>query len=82
MDCRCCKHWYSCPCGKSGHDRGTSVGYSSGVCTEWEESKLRTYIELIKEGVTPWSRFTIFLRIVWNSIPRRRLYWRNGKRYD
>lgn len=36
-DCRNCKQWESCPCGKEGHKNGTSIGYSIGECKEYEE---------------------------------------------
>ncbi len=31
-DCRDCVEWDTCPCGKEGHEKGTSMGYSSGEC--------------------------------------------------
>lgn len=34
-DCRNCKHYESCPCGKKGHDKGTSIGYSIGECKDY-----------------------------------------------
>lgn len=37
MDCRDCQEWESCPCGKIGHDKGTSIGYSIGECTHYKE---------------------------------------------
>lgn len=37
MDCRDCKEWFSCPCGKPGHDKGTSIGYDSGNCSDYKE---------------------------------------------
>lgn len=36
MDCRNCKHYDSCPCGKSGHEKGTSIGFSIGECKDYE----------------------------------------------
>lgn len=36
MDCRDCKEWESCPCGKDGHEKGTSQGYSIGECKDFE----------------------------------------------
>ena len=33
-DCRNCKHWETCPCGKQGHENGTSIGYSIGECKD------------------------------------------------
>lgn len=36
-DCRDCKHWNTCPCGKQGHDKGVSIGYSNGQCKDYEE---------------------------------------------
>lgn len=35
-DCRNCKQYGSCPCGKRGHDNGTSIGYSIGECKDFE----------------------------------------------
>ena len=37
-DCRNCVYWITCPCGKSGHDKGTSIGYSIGECKRYKES--------------------------------------------
>ena len=38
-DCRNCTQWETCPCGKSGHEKGTSIGYSIGQCTEFKEKR-------------------------------------------
>ena len=35
-DCRKCKKWEDCPCGKEGHESGTSQGYSIGECKDFE----------------------------------------------
>lgn len=35
-DCRDCKKWNDCECGKKGHDNGTSIGYSAGECAEYD----------------------------------------------
>lgn len=35
VDCRNCKYWDICPCGKSGHEKGTSLGYSIGECKNY-----------------------------------------------
>lgn len=35
-DCRDCKKWEDCPCGKEGHENGTSIGYSIGECKNYE----------------------------------------------
>jgi len=35
-DCRNCKRWDECPCGKEGHTNGTSIGYSIGECKDYE----------------------------------------------
>ena len=37
-DCRNCKRWNECPCGKEGHENGTSIGYSIGECKDYEPS--------------------------------------------
>ena len=37
-DCRNCKRWDECPCGKEGHKNGTSIGYSIGECKDYEPS--------------------------------------------
>lgn len=36
-DCRDCQEWESCPCGKIGHDKGTTIGYSIGECKHYKE---------------------------------------------
>lgn len=36
MDCRDCKEFEDCPCGKDGHKSGTSQGYSIGECKNFE----------------------------------------------
>ena len=38
-DCRNCQKWETCPCGESGHLNGTSIGYSTGECEEYEEKQ-------------------------------------------
>ena len=35
-DCRNCKKWDVCPCGKEGHENETSIGYSIGECKDYE----------------------------------------------
>ena len=35
-DCRDCKEYKDCPCGKDGHESGTSQGYSIGECKDFE----------------------------------------------
>ena len=36
-DCRDCVRWETCPCGKTGHEKGTSIGYSIGECKDYVE---------------------------------------------
>ena len=36
QDCRNCKDYEDCPCGKDGHESGTSQGYSIGECKNFE----------------------------------------------
>ena len=36
MDCRDCKKYEDCPCGKDGHESGTSQGYLIGECKDFE----------------------------------------------
>ncbi len=38
MDCRDCKKFEVCSCGKVGHENGTSQGYSIGECEDFEET--------------------------------------------
>ena len=47
-DCRNCKKWESCPCGKEGHDNGTSIGYSIGECKEYEQQPCEDYLKMRK----------------------------------
>lgn len=35
-DCRNCKKWSDCECGRKGHINGTSIGYSIGECKDYE----------------------------------------------
>lgn len=35
-DCRDCKEFEDCSCGKKGHDNGTSQGYSIGECEDFK----------------------------------------------
>ena len=37
-DCRNCKKWDDCECGRKGHINGTSIGYSIGECKDYEPS--------------------------------------------
>ena len=34
-DCRLCIHWDVCECGKIGHEKGTSIGFSPGKCDNY-----------------------------------------------
>lgn len=36
MNCRDCKEFEDCSCGKNGHESGTSQGYSIGECKDFE----------------------------------------------
>ena len=36
-DCRDCTNWETCACGKTGHEKGTSQGYSIGECQYFEK---------------------------------------------
>lgn len=47
-DCRNCTHWTTCPCGKQGHDKGTSIGYSSGECKDYKWNATRTEVGISK----------------------------------
>lgn len=38
-DCRNCRQYDNCPCGKRGHENGTSIGYSIGECKDFEPKK-------------------------------------------
>ena len=53
-DCRRCKKWSECPCGKEGHENGNSIGYSVGECREYEQEsiidKIRAEMEVIADG--------------------------------
>lgn len=40
-DCRDCKKWNDCECGKKGHENGTSIGYSIGECKEFEVNEVK-----------------------------------------
>ena len=35
-DCRNCKKWDDCECGRKGNINGTSIGYSIGECKDYE----------------------------------------------
>ena len=35
-DCRYCEEYKDCPCGKDGHENGTSQGYSKGECKNFK----------------------------------------------
>ena len=41
-DCRNCTMWEECPCGKKGHENGTSIGYSIGECKEYKDKDICT----------------------------------------
>lgn len=45
-DCRNCIEWKTCPCGKSGHDKGTSIGYSVGECKDYKPTISNPVTEL------------------------------------
>ena len=58
-DCRNCKHYESCSCGKKGHDKGTSIGYSIGECKDFEVN-MNLYIKCpyCGEQVSPYMIVT------------------------
>lgn len=62
-DCRNCKKWNECPCGKKGHENGTSIGYSIGECKDYEPSEdcisREAVIELIGEDYGKWLPYAI-----------------------
>ena len=35
-DCRDCREWDTCSCGRPGHEGGTSLGYPTGACAEFK----------------------------------------------
>lgn len=36
ISCRDCRDYDICPCGREGHDNGTSIGYSIGECKDYK----------------------------------------------
>ena len=38
-DCRDCKEFEDCPCGKDGHENRTSQGYSIGECKDFGQQE-------------------------------------------
>ena len=42
LTCQDCKKWETCECGKSGHESGTSIGYSVGECRDFEVKECDT----------------------------------------
>ena len=44
-DCRNCVHFEECPCGKQGHEKGTSFGYSIGECKDYNDVELMSVEE-------------------------------------
>ena len=48
-DCRNCKKWNKCPCGKEGHENGTSIGYSIGECQDYEPCEDCTVIKKLSK---------------------------------
>ena len=45
IDCRDCKEFEDCPCGKDGHENGISQGYSIGGCKDFETQKDKSKTE-------------------------------------
>ncbi len=37
-NCINCINYETCPCGKTGHEKGISIGYSIGECKDYKES--------------------------------------------
>lgn len=37
ISCKSCQEYDICPCGREGHDNGTSVGDSIGECSSYKE---------------------------------------------
>lgn len=71
-DCRSCKKWDECPCGKEGHENETSIGYSVGECREYEKEgnldKIRAEIDLLSDSRCDENTVTIYS---WNGMKRR-----------
>lgn len=48
-DYRNCKKWNKCPCGKEGHENGTSIGYSIGECKDYKPYEDCTVIKKLSK---------------------------------
>lgn len=46
-DCRDCKEYDGCPCGKDGHKSKTSQGYSTGECKDFEPQESEECLSVI-----------------------------------
>ena len=55
-DCRNCKKWNKCPCGKEGHENGTSIGYSIGECKDYEPCEDCISRQAVDDAIYDYSR--------------------------
>ena len=58
-DCRICKRWNECPCGKEGHEKGTSIGYSIGECKDYEPCEDCISRADILDAIETWDKFGV-----------------------
>lgn len=67
-DCRNCKKWDNCPCGKKGHINETSIGYSIGECKEYEPSEDC----VSREAVIEWLKDQDIIKMKWQEENARK----------
>ena len=67
-DCRNCKKWDECPCGKEGHINGTSIGYSIGECKEYEPCEETRELLTADERALFLNKLTHWLKDNFNDI--------------
>ena len=56
-DCRNCKKWDDCECGRKGHINGTSIGYSIGECKDYEPCDDAISREELLKAIDTWDKF-------------------------
>ena len=56
FNCRDCKKYEDCPCGKDGHESGTSQGYSIGECKDFKPQKARTGMSFELNFTNDWEK--------------------------
>lgn len=67
-DCRNCKKWDDCECGRKGHINGTSIGYSIGECKDYEPCEDAVSRQAAINAMATWDWQELYLPIHFKQL--------------